>query len=376
MKAIPELSADLIRCPSITPEEGGALLLIQQLLKERGFSTEIVVFEEVTNLYARLGKAGPHLCFAGHTDVVPVGDRAGWMVDPFGGVIQDGKLWGRGAADMKGAIACFITAVDHFLKSASLVEGSISLLLTSDEEGPAVHGIQKMISWLKERGEVPDLCLIGEPTGPHEVGKMLKIGRRGSITGRLTCMGKQGHIAYPHLADNPIPRLLRCLEALTTFSLDEGTQYFEPSRLEITSVDVGNPVTNIIPHQASARFGIRLNTTHKSADLCTWVRTVCDTLGGKHTLELTSHGEAFLTTDAEKIALISQAVEEVMGQAPELSTTGGTTDGRFLIHLCPVVECGLPEDTIHQVNEHVSLNDLMLLERIYGQILKRFLGRT
>lgn len=372
MTILPDLAASLIRCPSVTPQEGGALQLIQGFLEARGFSTTCVVFEDVTNLFARYGTGGPHLCFAGHTDVVPAGDLEGWRVDPFGGIVQEGKLWGRGAADMKGAIACFMTAVDQFLKKTPRFTGSISFLLTSDEEGLAVHGTQKMVSWLRERNEIPDMCLIGEPTGPYEVGKMIKVGRRGSITGRLTCLGQQGHIAYPHLADNPIPRLLRCLQALTATPLDEGTPHFEPSRLEITSIDVGNPVTNIIPHQATARFGLRLNTVHKATDLCSWLRQTCTTEGGYHTLDLTVHGEAFLTTHLEKIALVSQAVEAVTGQKPEESTTGGTTDGRFLIHLCPVVECGLPEETIHQVNEHVSLKDLTLLEKIYGEVLRRF----
>lgn len=372
MISLLDLAADLIRCPSVTPTEGGALLLIQAFLAKRGFSTDVVVFEDVTNLYARYGKTGPHLCFAGHTDVVPVGSLESWSVDPFGGLLQEDKLWGRGAADMKGAIACFMVAVDHFLTHRSLTQGSISFLLTSDEEGPALNGVQRMLPWLQARGEIPDLCLIGEPTGPQEVGKMIKIGRRGSITGRLICIGKQGHIAYPYLADNPIPRLLSCLQALTAAPLDQGSAAFEPSRLEITSIDVGNPVTNIIPAQAAARFGIRLNTAHKAADLCAWVRQVCAEKGGSHTLDLTVHGEAFLTTDGEKISLISQAVEDVMGQKPEWSTAGGTTDGRFLIHLCPVVECGLPEATIHQVDEHVSFQDLFLLEKIYGQILRLF----
>ncbi len=362
----------LIQRLSVTPQEAGTLDFIEGLLKPRGFQTTRHLFGDVDNLFARLGACGPHLCFVGHVDVVPVGDEASWSVPPFAGVIQDQHLWGRGAADMKGAIACFLAAVTAFLDQTASFQGSISLLLTSDEEGPAVDGIQRLIPWLRENQHIPDLFLIGEPTGLGRVGKEMKIGRRGSLTGCLAYHGKQGHIAYPHLADNPIPRLLACLQDLLALPLDKGTPFFEPSRLEVTSIDVGNPVTNIIPAQAQARFGIRFNTEQRPELLSQKIEEICKRHGENYTLELTNHGCAFLTQDEKPIAWVSQAVEQVVGAKPALSTSGGTSDGRFLTTLAPVIELGLPEDTIHQVDERVALKDLEVLTQIYHHVLTSF----
>ncbi|MGL5719819.1 MAG: succinyl-diaminopimelate desuccinylase [Alphaproteobacteria bacterium] len=362
----------LIQRPSVTPQEAGTLDFIEDLLKPRGFQTTRHLFGDVDNLFARVGACGPHLCFVGHVDVVPVGDEASWSVPPFAGVIQDQHLWGRGAADMKGAIACFLAAVTGFLEQTKAFEGSISLLLTSDEEGPAVDGIQRLIPWLQENQHIPDLFLIGEPTGLGHVGTEMKIGRRGSLTGGVAYHGKQGHIAYPHLADNPIPRLLACLQDLLALPLDKGTAFFEPSRLEVTSIDVDNPVTNIIPAQAQARFGIRFNTEQRPELLSQKIEEICKRHGESYTLELTNHGCAFLTQAEKPIAWVSQAVEQVIGKKPALSTSGGTSDGRFLTILAPVIELGLPEDTIHQVDERVALKDLEVLTQIYHHVLTSF----
>jgi succinyl-diaminopimelate desuccinylase len=360
----------LLRCPSVTPHHGGCFEVLEEFLKPLGFEITRVSFGDVTNFYATRGVGNPHLCFAGHVDVVPPGDLKGWVVPPFEGVIEKDRLWGRGVADMKGAIGCFLGATRTFIMD-NPSQGRISLLLTSDEEGPAIDGLQRMVPWLRERNIQPDFFLIGEPTGPGPVGEMLKVGRRGSVTGHLRVSGTQGHIAYPHLADNPIPRLIDCLKDLMEMPLDSGTEVFEPSRLEITSVDVANPVTNIIPSAAEARFGLRFNTQHQGTTLCEQIRHVCQKKAGKHSLNLSLHGEAFLTEKTPWIQKIAEALEMCTGKNPKLDTSGGTTDGRFLIHLAPVIECGLPENTIHQVNENVLLSDIEELEFIYGGILRR-----
>jgi succinyl-diaminopimelate desuccinylase len=366
-----KLSQDLIRCPSITPENAGALEVLERALTSLGFSCERFDFEDVCNLYAKKGSGSPHLCFAGHTDVVPLGEATLWTHPPFQGDIQEGQLWGRGAADMKCAIAAFVSA----LAECTTFQGTISLLITGDEEKDALHGTRRVLPLLAERGDIPDLCLIGEPTCDLKIGDALKIGRRGSITGKLVCYGKQGHIAYPQNTDNPIPRMLSCLKALYSHSFDKGTEYFEPTRLEVTSVDVGNTASNIIPHKIEARFGIRLNTLQKAEDVCDLLRNICMKEGGEHDLSLTIHGGAFLTEDREKIALVQKAVEKVTGFFPSLDTTGGTTDGRFISAYCPVVECGMKEETMHQIDEHVSLEDIHKLTDIYGAILKEFFDK-
>ena len=363
-----KLSQDLIRCPSITPHNAGALEIVEKHLISLGFICERLDFEGIANLYAQKGAGRPRLCFAGHTDVVPVGAENLWTENPFEGTIKDGQLWGRGAADMKCAIAAFLSALSDF-KTVT----TISLLITGDEEGEALHGTQRLLPLLAERNLIPDLCLIGEPTALNEVGDTLKIGRRGSITGQLTCFGKQGHIAYPQNTDNPIPRLLACLQELYAYPFDEGTDVFEPTRFETTSIDVGNLATNVIPQKAVARFGIRLNILQKAEELAEKINSLCLKTGGKHELKLTIHGNAYLTQDKKNIQLVQKAIKKVTGTLPAVSTTGGTTDGRFISAYCPVIECGLLEKTMHQVDEHVSLNDIYRLKEIYLSILQDFL---
>ncbi len=363
-----KLSQDLIRCPSITPQNEGALEILETALSSLGFTCERLDFEGICNLYARKGSGTPHFCFAGHTDVVPLGEAALWTHPPFEGQIQDNKLWGRGAADMKCAIAAFVSA----LSRQEAAPGTITLLITGDEEKDALHGTQRLLPLLESRGGIPDLCLIGEPTCLEAVGDTLKVGRRGSVVGTLVCYGKQGHIAYPQYTDNPIPRMIACLKALYAHSFDTGTDHFEPTRFEVTSVDVGNKASNIIPHKIEARFGVRLNTLHKAEDICHLIRTLCTTEGGHHELSLTIHGNAFLTEDPDKISLIQKAVCAVTGRLPALSTTGATTDGRFISAYCPVIECGMREETMHQVDEHVALEDIHKLTDIYVSILKTF----
>ena len=365
------LSQDLIRCPSITPLNEGALEVVERALASLGFACERFDHKGIVNLYATLGAGSPHLCFAGHTDVVPLGDAALWTCDPFAGEIKDGQLWGRGASDMKCAIACFVSAIAAFLRDKQL-SGTLSLLITGDEEGDAKYGTQYVLPFLEARDIRPDLCLIGEPTSLDKVGDVLKVGRRGSVTGTLICYGKQGHIAYPQNTDNPIPRLLRCLTALDTHVFDEGTAVFEPTRLAITTIDTNNPATNIIPHKTEAKFGIRLNTLQTGEKICQIVRDMCAEHGEKHDLSFTIHGNAFLTEDQKTIDLIRDAVTAITGTVPECNTSGGTTDGRFISALGPVIECGMREETMHQIDEHVSLQDIHDLTAIYGSILKAF----
>lgn len=363
-----KLSQDLIRCPSITPHNAGALEIVEKHLTSLGFTCERLDFEGIANLYAQKGAGRPRLCFAGHTDVVPVGAENLWTENPFEGTIKDEQLWGRGAADMKCAIAAFLSALSDFKTEAPL-----SLLITGDEEGEALHGTQRLLPLLAQRNLIPDLCLIGEPTALNEVGDTIKIGRRGSITGQLTCFGKQGHIAYPQNTDNPIPRLMTSLQELYAYPFDEGTEVFESTRFETTSIDVGNLATNIIPQKAEARFGIRINTLQKAENLCETLKSLCDKTAGKHDLQLIIHGDAYLTEDKEKIHLVQKAIKKVTGALPAVSTTGGTTDGRFISTYCPVIECGLLEKTMHQVDEHVSLKDVHQLKNIYLSILHGFL---
>ncbi len=362
------LSQELIRCPSVTPRNEGALEVIERHLVNLGFTCERLDFEGICNLYASKGEGFPHFCFAGHTDVVPIGEKTLWTNDPFEGVIKDGKLWGRGASDMKCAIAAFISALSEFKNWP----GRVSLLITGDEEGDALHGTQRLLPILERRGEIPDICLIGEPTSCHHVGDSIKIGRRGSITGQLTCYGKQGHIAYPQHTDNPIPRMLDCLNALYQFEFDKGSDAFEPTRFEVTSLDVGNVATNVIPYKIAARFGIRLNTLQNAHHICETIKSICDEKGGQHDLVFQVHGEAFLTKDQTIISLVQRAVGEVTDALPSLTTTGGTSDGRFISAYCPVIECGMLEATMHQVNEHVTLDDIISLRKIYQSILNIF----
>jgi succinyl-diaminopimelate desuccinylase len=379
-----ELAQRLIRCPSVTPREGGALDLLQSVLSELGFTCHRLPFAEVDspqvdNLYARLGTEGPNLCYAGHTDVVPVGDAADWSVDPFAGEVRDGILFGRGAVDMKGSIAAFTAAVSGYLAEGK-PKGSISLLITGDEEGDAVNGTRKVLRWLGEQGETLDACLVGEPTSNDSLADMAKIGRRGSLNAVLTVTGTQGHTAYPQLADNPLHHLARMLYALVSEPLDAGNAHFPPSSLQITSVDVGNPTTNVIPARATAMFNVRFNDIHSSASIEAWLRerldrTIDRRQGAGYELSIRVSGESFLCPPGPWSGLICDAVASVTGKVPELGTTGGTSDARFIKDHCLVAELGLLNATAHKVDEQVSLDDLTRLTAIYRAVLERYFPR-
>lgn len=370
-----ELAQALIRCPSVTPADEGALGVLQSSLEGLGFTCHRMTFSEkgtpdVDNLYARLGTDGPNFCYAGHTDVVPVGNEAGWTVDPFGGDVIDGTLYGRGATDMKGGIACFVSGMSRFLeKRSGSFNGSISLLITGDEEGPSINGTRKVLDWMAERNETLDACIVGEPTNPNKLGEMVKIGRRGSISGWLTVHGMQGHTAYPHLADNPLPRMLAMLSAITSEQLDEGTDHFQPSNLQLTTVDVGNTATNIIPGEVRAAFNIRFNDLHTSESLMAWLKGKFDEVGGDYDIEFQITGEAFLTPPGKLSSLLSDAVEKATGMKPDLSTTGGTSDARFIKDFCPIAEFGLISQTMHKVDECARLSDMEQLTDIYEMVL-------
>jgi succinyl-diaminopimelate desuccinylase len=374
------LTQALIRCPSMTPEDAGALAVVEGALTRLGFRCHRLTFATagsapVPNLYARLGDAGPNIAFAGHTDVVPPGDVAAWRAAPFAAELVDGVVYGRGAVDMKGAIACFIAAVAR-LSAERRRAGSISCLITGDEEGPAVDGTQKVLAWLQERGETPDACLVGEPTNPQHVGEMIKIGRRGSMTGQLTVHGVQGHVAYPERADNPIPRLLRMLEALTREPLDAGSDHFQPSQLVITSIDVGNPASNVIPAAARASFNIRFNDCHTPSTLEARLRKQLCGLDDRHDLVISTSGDSFVTSPGPLTALLAGAIRDETGRTPEHSTSGGTSDARFIKDICPVVEFGLVGQTMHQIDERVAVADLEALTRVYRTFFDRCLAST
>ncbi len=372
-----KLTQDLIRCPSVTPADAGALDVLQAALGDLGFACRRLPFSEdgtatIDNLYARLGTAAPNFCFAGHTDVVPVGNEGQWQNDPFAGEVKDSAIFGRGASDMKGAIAAFVSAVSGFIETNGSFDGSISFLITGDEEGPAINGTIKMLDWLEKNGEKLDYCLVGEPTNPDKVGDMAKIGRRGSLNSSLTVKGVQGHVAYPDLADNPIPRLVKMLGGLLSHKLDGGNDHFQPSNLEIVSIDVGNSASNVIPAQATANFNIRFNNEQTDDGLQDWIRSVCDGVGGDYDLNMKASGDAFLTPPGRLSTVITDAVKKVMGQTVELSTSGGTSDARFIKNHCPVSEFGLVNKTMHKVDECVSLEELDQLTKIYSEILRAF----
>lgn len=382
-------AAELIRCPSVTPADAGALDLLEKVLTEIGFTCTRLPFQEpdtarVDNLYARLGDAAPHICFAGHTDVVPVGAADNWQKDPFSGEISDDKLWGRGAADMKGAIAAFVAATADYLSQNGKPKGSISLLITGDEEGPSVNGTIKMLDWLSTQQEVIDDCIVGEPTNPETLGEMIKIGRRGSVNTTVTIEGIQGHVAYPHRAANPVPHLVQLLERLITAKLDDGTPHFQPSNLELTGFDVGNAVTNVIPALAQARFNIRYNDIWSRDTITDWINenlnaahdTLNNAIDGENkfslTVDINHSGEAFLTPTGTLSELAVSAVEKTLGMTPELSTSGGTSDARFIKDHARVIEFGLVGKTMHKVDEHVRVNDIQSLTKIYQEILSGY----
>ncbi|NKB51545.1 MAG: succinyl-diaminopimelate desuccinylase [Rhizobiaceae bacterium] len=392
-----ELLRDLIRCPSVTPHEGGALDVLQTRLETLGFVVKRKIFSapntpDVENLYARLGNQKPNLCFAGHTDVVPVGDENDWTSQPFDGAVVDGFMVGRGAVDMKGGIACFLAAVEQLIEQNETIPGSISFLITGDEEGPAVNGTKAILEWLIEQGEEIDACIVGEPTNPNAIGDAIKIGRRGSISGTVHVAGIQGHAAYPHLADNPSRGIIALTQALMAEPYDDGTDDFQPTNLEVTSIDIGNPAFNVIPNKASARFNIRFNDTWTADSIKQEMERRLDRASNDSTLrgdvgdtprppvdysvtytERPSH--VFLTSDDRLIEALSFAVSEVVGTSPELSTGGGTSDARFIKDVCPVVEFGLVGQTMHQIDERAALKDLDTLTDIYAQFIQRFFKR-
>jgi succinyl-diaminopimelate desuccinylase len=374
------LAQALIRCPSVTPADAGALETLASALTKAGFACRRMPFEapgtaRIDNLYAKFtGKrAGRHFCFAGHSDVVPVGQREGWSVDPFAAEIIDGKLYGRGVADMKGAIAAFAAAAARFVaRTGGDIPGAISLLITGDEEGPSINGTKPMLQALAAMGERFDACLVGEPTNPQRLGEVAKIGRRGSWTGHLTVKGVQGHIAYPHLADNPTHRLARMIVALTATPLDSGTAHFEPSTLQVSTIDVGNPATNLIPAEARASFNSRFNDGFDPASLEAEVRRRLDSVGGAYELRTECSGVSFVTPPGPLSALVGDAVKAVTGLTPALSTTGGTSDARFIKDYCPVIEFGLAGATMHKVDENVAVADILRLSDIYERILDSY----
>jgi succinyl-diaminopimelate desuccinylase len=380
------LTQALIRCPSVTPNEGGALTLLESVLKPAGFACHRMTMTEagtpdVENLYARHGEGanGPNLCFAGHTDVVPVGEEALWMHPPFGAEIVDGMLYGRGAADMKGAIACFVAAaLDYLAANGGRAPGSISLLITGDEEGPSINGTAKVLDWMQAKGERMDACLVGEPTSTAALGDEIKIGRRGYLNAEVTVHGKQGHSAYAHLADNPVPKLARLIQRMCAEPMDKGTPRFQPSSVEPTLISVPNTATNVIPGAAQANFNIRYNNLHTRPGVEAWVRAHCEAVaaetGSKVSLRFFGKGDVFLTEPGPLVETARAAVSAVTGREPALTTNGGTSDARFIYKQCPVIELGLLNATIHQVDERVALADLLELTRIYRKFIADYFG--
>ena len=367
------LAQALIRRPSVTPKDAGALDVLEAVLKELGFTTHRLPFGDVDNLYARLGDAAPHFCFAGHTDVVPVGD--GWKQEPFAAEVKDGMLYGRGAADMKSAIAAFVAALPRIGKP----NGSISLLITGDEEGAAVNGTVKLLEWLKTRGEKIDHCVVGEPTSVGRTGDTLKIGRRGSINFKIGITGVQGHVGYPQKANNPIPVLAEVVTQLASHKLDKGTEHFDPSTLSFTSMDVGNETTNVIPAQARAAFNIRFNDKHTPESLTNWVTDrvtqIANQAGCEFTVTAQTSGVSFLTAPGKFTQLISDTVAGVIGESPFFSTSGGTSDARFIKDICPVVELGLTGGTMHKADECVPVAEIAVLTEIYAALLAAYFAK-
>lgn len=372
------LLSDLIKCPSVTPIEGGALTYLEALFRGAGFQVERLTFSapdtpDVENLFATIGSGGPRLAFNGHTDVVPPGDEARWTHPPFAADVADGLMFGRGAVDMKGGIACFVAATLDYLAKVGTPPGTLAFLITGDEEGIAINGSAKLIDWAHKNGHHFDAALVGEPTSVKTLGDTIKIGRRGSLSFTITVTGKQGHVAYPHQADNPVTSLVCLLAALTEITFDDRNENFEPSNLEITNIHVGNPVINVIPAQASAQFNIRFNDSQSLKSVESLIRGTLDKVGPAYDLSAAPlAAEAFLTRADELIMPLTAAIGEVTGVTPELNTGGGTSDARFLKDYCPVVEFGLVGDTLHQVDERVPVADLERLTQIYRLFLDRF----
>lgn len=372
------LTADLIRCPSVTPEEGGALVLLQERLEAAGFTCVRADRNGIANLFARWGEKGAARTFGfnGHTDVVPVGDAAAWTADPFGAEIRDGRMYGRGATDMKSGVACFVAAAIDFVTRTPPAEGAVVLAITGDEEGDSTDGTTALLDWMAANGETMTHCLVGEPTCPNTMGEMIKIGRRGSMTAWFTATGKQGHSAYPHRAKNPLPAMARLVDRLASAELDQGTDHFDPSTLAVVQFDTGNEATNVIPAQCRAAVNIRFNDIHTGESLSQWLRREAQDVSRQFDIliepRIKISGEAFLTPPGELSALVARAVEAETGVTPELSTTGGTSDARFVKDLCPVVEFGLVGETMHQVDENVPVDQIPQLKAIYARILKDY----
>jgi len=371
-----KLAKELIRKPSVTPKDAGAINLLAKNLRSLGFKCQIIKFKNIKNLYAKLGKSKPNFCYAGHTDVVPPGNISDWSVNPFKPVVKNNKLIGRGANDMKASIACFIAAVSRFKIKNKKFKGSISLLITGDEEGIAVNGTKKVIKYLKKKREKINFCLVGEPTNPNKLGEMIKIGRRGSITGRLSIIGIQGHVAYPHRANNPSNTMVKILKKIKEMKLDKGTKNFQSSNLEITKINIENNADNVIPGSADAVFNIRFNSKHSSGSLKRKLnsvfRSITQKTKCKFNVKYEVSGEAFLTKPNKTTYMIQNTIKKVTKIKPKLSTTGGTSDARFIKKIAPCLEFGLVGKTMHKVNESTSVSDLKKLTRIYLNILENY----
>ncbi|WP_332678072.1 succinyl-diaminopimelate desuccinylase [Brevundimonas sp.] len=374
-----ELTRDLIRRPSVTPADEGAMDVLERALTGLGFQCRRMKFENIENLYARRGTAGPNLCFAGHTDVVPTGSEQAWSSGPFEAEVKDGVLYGRGAVDMKGGIAAWVAAVSRVLAEGE-VPGSLSFLITGDEEGPALHGTKRVVETLMAEGEVIDACVVGEPSSSQALGDMIKVGRRGSLNTWITVHGKQGHVAYPDRAANPAPVLARLLARLDDHRLDDGYPEFPPSNLEITTIDIGNPATNIIPAEAKARLNIRFNPTHTGDDLIAWLNAMAGEAqaasGLRIELEHLCSGNAFLTEPGPFVDGVQDAVQAATGRRPEASTTGGTSDARFIRAMCPVLELGLVGQTMHQIDERAPVAEIEALAEVYRRVIGTFFERA
>ena len=376
-----ELARDLIRCPSVTPAEGGALDLMQAKLSGAGFTCRRLPFgdgdETIDNLFAYYGDGQPHFCFAGHTDVVPAGDVTSWRHDPFGGSVEDGKMFGRGAVDMKGAIASFtISAIDWIAEHKDEFNGRISLLITGDEEGDAIHGTKPVLAWLAEQGMMPDAFLVGEPTNPSAIGDTIKNGRRGSLSCDLTVEGVQGHVAYPERSDNPLPRLMKMLAPVANVEIDAGNAHFDPSTAAITSIDTGNPARNVTPQRTSAKFNIRYSSDHTAEGLISWLTDHFNAVDNNWSATWNASADPFITEPGAYTDLVVAAVKDVTGKSPALSTSGGTSDARFIAPYAEVVEFGLIGQTMHQVDEHTGLEELNSLRDIYHAVLSRFFAKA
>ena len=382
-KVINELSftKELIKIPSVTPIDAGAIDLVTKRLKSLGFKCTILNFKDkntppIKNLYARLGTSSPNFCFAGHTDVVPTGNAKSWDAGPFSGIVKNGKIYGRGASDMKGGIACFIAAVSEFIKDQKKFKGSISFIITGDEEGVAINGTKKVVNYLKKKKEKIDFCIVGEPSNRKVLGQMMKIGRRGSITAHLTLSGIQGHVAYPHEACNPSTPLIKILDKLKSTKLDNGTNNFQPSNLEITKIGTDSYADNVIPATSSATFNIRFNNKHNHSSLKKKISTIVQTIAKKYKckpiVKFSETGTAFITRPGETVRMMSQVIKKITNKKPVLSTSGGTSDARFIKDIAPCVEFGLVGNTMHKINECVSVNDLKKLKKIYYKILETY----